>query len=203
MDEKTWTVPDEFHFVSGLINSAGRPGDDHRPPAFLDVMSRTALPCAVRCLLPEDDDHGGEEEDGDDGGSFDVDAPRHAKRGFRILWDGARYAPASRRELPTPRRPRASCYFVFLLRTLNGAFRTDADPMRKAGSSARKESTASFDRAPYSASEAAGGRTRDPFGGIRAVADTNNVHEEAAPRSCASIVPWDASSTVASLVFPE
>ena len=113
-----------------------------KTPAFLGVMSNMALPCAVLCLFPEAEEGGDSDGDGYGersssltvGSSFDVDALRQARKGFQILWDGARCAEeiicaaneGATIAIASPSRigilDLRGEAVIFLLRTVGGAF---------------------------------------------------------------------------------
>ncbi|KAL3766413.1 hypothetical protein ACHAW5_008650 [Stephanodiscus triporus] len=78
---KLWAVPNEFHFVSGVINETCS-GEYEEIATFQKLSLNVAYPFVMQSLYMAEEDN--------DAQVLIADAFRHVKKGFRVLWDGAR-----------------------------------------------------------------------------------------------------------------
>jgi hypothetical protein len=147
-----WAVPNEFYFSSSVIGEACS-GEHIEIPTFQKLLN-VAHPFIVESLFMADEDN--------DARTFNPNALKHVRRGFRILRDGAQSVEG----LCTVNDPPAlricsvdlQCEAIhFLLLSLKRFFNHCPDLLlEESAPSTVKEIFALFDRASSSATKAAG-----------------------------------------------
>ncbi|KAL7541613.1 hypothetical protein ACHAXR_011062 [Thalassiosira sp. AJA248-18] len=151
-NNKKWSVPNEFHFASSVIFEACS-GEYEETATFQKIMSKVALPYMMQSVFMV--------EEGDESSTFSIDALRHVKKAFRILWDGSR-SVEDVCNVKNASALRMCCLdlqseaILFILRTLRGVFQLFPDLLREVTASGLKELNALFDRACSSAMKSAG-----------------------------------------------
>ena len=85
---REWTIPNEFHFASGVIHEMCSGKYSGTPPMFQKILTNVTLPYILHSLL---------ETKGSSSSKkntvvtiTNIDALRQVKKVYRILWDGAR-----------------------------------------------------------------------------------------------------------------
>ncbi|KAL3816332.1 hypothetical protein ACHAXA_011432, partial [Cyclostephanos tholiformis] len=146
-----WTVPNEFHFSSSVIDETC--SDEYEEIPTFQKLLNVANSFVIESLLMG--------EENNDKRTLNVDALRHVRKGFRILWDGARTIeglctvnnPPSLRICSLDLQSEA---IHFILRSLKSVLRHFPDLLLdEKAPSTTKEIFALFDRASASAIKSA------------------------------------------------
>jgi len=141
-----WMIPNEFYFASSVIDETCS-GEYQETATFQKLLLNVAHPFVMQSLFMAQEDT--------DARTLNADALRHVKKGFRILWDGARSIEDVCTISNSPAL-RISCLDLkseaihFVLRSLNDLLSEERAP------STSKEILSLFDRASSSAMKSVG-----------------------------------------------
>jgi len=163
------TITNEFHFVNNtLYETTSGKYNESSPTFIIKLMKSVVLPCMIHSLNSTEVGSSSEKKGGDT--SFNVDAVRHVKKAFRLLWDGARHVEdimsSSSTKNESQELLRMSCLELqsegiqFITQVLNMIYTKYRSLLSKKSTSSSsggiKELYALFDRAAASAMKSVG-----------------------------------------------